>query len=198
MIQKLILIGCGGHSKSIIDVIESSNEFKIEGLIGLDHELGKTVCGYRVIGTDKNLSNIRNNCSFAFIALGKIGKSENRKRIKIILDNFKFSYPKIKSSGSYISKNAYFGEGTSIGHGVVINAGANIGNHCIINSNSLIEHDVKIGNFTHVSTGALINGNVEIGENSFIGSGAIIRENLKIPNNSIISAGKRVMGWPLT
>ena len=197
MNKKIILIGCGGHSKSIIDLIESSNEYKIMGILGLDHELGKNVCGHEVIGTDRNLSSIRNHCSLAFIALGQIGNSSNRKRIKMMLDNFKFSYPKIKSSKSYISNYSNFGEGTSIGHGVVINAGVEIGDHCIINSNALIEHDAKIGNFSHVSTGALINGNVEIGENSFVGSGVIIRESIKIPKNSIISAGTRVMGWPL-
>ena len=35
----------------------------------------------------------------------------------------------------------------------VVNAGAEVGECCIINSKSCIEHDVKIGKFCHISTG---------------------------------------------
>ena len=83
-----------------------------------------------------------------------------------------------------------------MGHGVIVNAGAEIGSHCILNTRSLIEHDVSIDSFCHISTGALINGGVTIGQGSFVGA-VHIRESLVIPPGSVISAGKRVMGWPL-
>ena len=57
--KELILIGCGGHSKSIIDLIEISKSFKIYGLIGLKSELGKKILGHEVIGTDNDLKKIR-------------------------------------------------------------------------------------------------------------------------------------------
>ena len=44
------------------------------------------------------------------------------------------------------------GSGTSVGHGVIVNAGARVGDYCIL-SNSLIEHDAVIGDYCHVSTG---------------------------------------------
>ena len=75
-------------------------------------------------------------------------------------------------------------------------SGAEVGECCIINSKSCIEHNVKIGKFCHISTGALINGGVKIGGHSFIGSGAIIREKIEIPRNTILGAGKIVLHWP--
>tara|TARA_B100000212_G_scaffold342504_1_gene330066 strand:+ start:3954 stop:4547 length:594 start_codon:yes stop_codon:yes gene_type:complete len=194
--KELVLIGCGGHSKSIIDLIESSKLFKIYGLIGLTSELGKKILGHEVIGTDNDLQTIRNSCSYAFIAIGQIKSSLKRRELQKKLINLNFKFPKIISPNSYISTSSSFGEGTSIGHGAIINAEVKIGKHCIINSNALLEHDVKVGNYSHISTGVILNGNVEIGEESFIGSGAIIREGLKIPSGSIISAGERVMFWP--
>ena len=61
-------------------------------------------------------------------------------------------------------------------HGAIVNAGAQIGNNCIVNSQALLEHGVEVHDHCHISTGALINGDVTIGKGSFIGSGATIKE----------------------
>ena len=44
-------------------------------------------------------------------------------------------------------------------HNSYIGPKSNIGNNCIINTGSIIEHDAKIGNHCHISTGCIINGN---------------------------------------
>ena len=88
------------------------------------------------------------------------------------------------------------GPGTTVGHGAIVNAELLLVIHCVINTNSSIEHDVQIGNYCHISTGVLVNGGVSLVVD-FIGSGAMIRDGLTFPPSTIISAGKRIMGWPL-
>ena len=194
--KEVIILGCGGHAKSVIDIILSNNDWKIKGLIGKKEELNKSVLNYKVIGTDDDLEEISHYISELILGIGQIGTSRKRQEIVKDIEKYNFNFPSIKSKYSIVSLNSSIGEGTTVGHGAIINADSNIGSHCIINSSALIEHDVEINNFCHISTGAVINGNVIIGEGSFIGSGAIIREGLKIPRNSVISAGKVVMGWP--
>ena len=194
----IIVIGTGGHSKSIIDIIESTNEFKIEGLISESkYNINKKILGYEIIGSDEDLPLIRKSCANAVIGIGHLGKTKKRMEITKLLTKLEFNLPIIYSKYSIISSHSKVEEGTVVGHGAIINAGALVGSNCIINSNSLIEHDCKIGSQTHISTGVLINGGVTIGDNSFIGSGSIIREGLHLPTNCIISSGKRIMGWPL-
>tara|TARA_Y100001968_G_C19450322_1_gene768095 strand:- start:5277 stop:5873 length:597 start_codon:yes stop_codon:yes gene_type:complete len=196
--KPLILIGNGGHAKSLIDVIESTGKYKIIGLIAKSSsEIKTTLLGYKIIGSDKDLANIRKYCENAIIAIGHLGNIKTRLEIIKKLSDFNYKFPSIISKHSIISSHATIGEGTAILHGAIINSGASVGSHCIINSNSLIEHDANIGIHTHISTGVLVNGDVTIGDGSFIGSGAIIREGLKLPSGCIISAGKRIMGWPL-
>ena len=55
MKEKIIIIGSGGHAKSVIEVIESTDNWEIFGLIGLKSELNKKVLGYKVLGTDEDL-----------------------------------------------------------------------------------------------------------------------------------------------
>ncbi len=195
--KPLLLLGCGGHAKSVIDVLEMNNEWKLIGLVGLPEQLGLEVLGYRVIGDDKDLPELKNQANHAFLAMGQLPSAKIRQKLATKIDNLGFHSPKIISPNAVISPNACIKAGTFVGHGAIINASATIGRHCIINSMSLIEHDAIVENYCHISTGAIVNGGLQIGAGSFIGSGAMLREGLNLPPNTIIHAGKRVMGWPL-
>ncbi len=76
---------------------------------------------------------------------------------------------------------------------VVINSGAVIGKHCIINTCSVVEHDDYVDDYAHVSVGAKLAGNVTIGKRSWVGIGAIVSNNLKICKDCTIGAGAVVV-----
>ena len=197
MSEPILLIGCGGHARSLIDVVESSGRWHVLGLVGLPEQVGESVLGYPVLGCDQDLPSLRQQCAHALLAVGQIGLPSNRQRLALELKRLEFSLPVVISGRAHVSHHAQLGVGTSVGHGVIVNAGAYVGDHCILNSNALIEHDAVIDDYCHISTGALVNGGTKIGASSFIGSGALLREGLTLPPQTVISAGKRVMGWPM-
>ena len=197
MSEPLLLIGCGGHARSMIDVVESSVHWHVLGLVGLPEQVGVEVLGYHVLGSDQDLPSLREQCAHALLAVGQLGLPSNRQRLALELKRLEFLMPVVISGRAHVSRHAQLGLGISVGHGVIVNAGACVGDYCILNSNALIEHDAVIGDFCHISTGALVNGGAKIGNSSFIGSGAVLREGLDLPPQTVISAGKRVMGWPL-
>ena len=45
--KPLLLIGCGGHARSLIELIESTADWTIHGLVGLPAELGTSVLAIR-------------------------------------------------------------------------------------------------------------------------------------------------------
>ena len=193
MKEKIIIIGSGGHAKSVIEVIESVDYWEIIGLIGLKSELNKEVLGYKVLGTDEDLKELRKICKNSFIAIGQIKSSKKRFNIANKLKKLNFELPNIIASSAIVSKHAKIESGTFVGHGPIINASVVVGENSIINSKALLEHDTEIGDFCHISTGALLNGGVKIGEHSFIGSGTIIREGIEIPPKTILRAGKTIL-----
>ena len=195
--EKIILVGCGGHGLSILDIFESEKKWEILGFVGIESDKGKIINGYPVLGTDDELPFLREKTDYAFVCIGQIGVINKRLEIIKKLEALNFKFPYIASRHSVVSPFSDIGNGSSIGHGAIINAGAIIGRHCIINTNALVEHESKIEDFCHISTGVIINGGVKIGRGTFIGSGSIIREGVHVPPYSIISCGKRVMGWPL-
>lgn len=186
--KEIILVGGGGHSKSVIDIIEQQKKFKIAGIIDNNLTLGSNILTYEVIGSDKDLEMLFNRFKYALITIGQIKSSDSRKKLFKHLKKIGYELPRIVSPRSYISKHSSIGEGSVIMHDVLINSNVLIGDNCIINSKALIEHDSSIKSHCHISTNATINGNVIVGENSFIGSCAVLKEGVQVEQNSFIKA----------
>jgi sugar O-acyltransferase (sialic acid O-acetyltransferase NeuD family) len=190
--KKIVLIGGGGHCKSVIDVIELSNQFDIVGIVDKPNLIGSKVLGYPVIGDDSDLFSLAKKYQYALVTVGQIRSSIARIRLFNLAVKSGFKLPSIVSPRAYVSNHSSIGNGSVIMHDVQINSGSYIGENCIINSGSLIEHDCKIYNNTHVSTNVTVNGAVTIKEECFIGSGVITNNGITIKKNSFIKAGSIV------
>ncbi len=190
----ILLIGGGGHCKSVIDVIELTKQFIIAGIIERDEKLvGRTVLNYPVIGCDNDLERLRGKYEYAFVTIGQIKTPEPRIRMFNLLKSLDYTLPVIVSPIAYVSRHAVIGEGTVIMHYALINAGARIGRNCIINSKALIEHDAVVEDNCHISTGAIVNGGTIIRENTFLGSNSIAGQYIEIESNSVVGAGRSIL-----
>jgi len=190
--EPIILIGGGGHCKSVIDVIEQQAVYEIAGIVDIPEKLGEKVFNYEIIGQDSDLPMLVKKYNNFHITVGQIKTPESRIRLFNELIKLGANLPVIISPLAYVSKHANIESGTTIMHFAVVNAGAKVGMNCIINTKALIEHDVVIGNHCHISTGAIVNGGVQIGDNVFYGSGAVCKEYITIPENSFIKANSIV------
>jgi len=191
-LNKIILIGAGGHCKSVIDVIEQEGKFKIHGIIDKPKLVGTKVLGYPVIGSDIDLKSLAKKYKYALVAVGQIKSALSRTKLFKLGKSAGFYFPSIKSPRAYVSKYAKIGSGTVIMHDAIVNANSIVMENCIINSKALIEHDCLISNHCHISTNAIINGGVKIGSHSFVGSNVTTKNNIIIKANSFIRAGTLV------
>jgi len=191
--EPILLVGAGGHAKACIDVIEQDGHFSVKGLVGLPHEVGSRILDYPVLGTDADLLTLLGDCNKTLITVGQIKTSELRISLFDLLQKNSCILPIIVSPNAYISPHAQLGEGTIVMHGAIVNAGAEVGRNCIINSQSLVEHDVVIGDHCHIATAATINSGVHIGTGTFIGSNSSVRQSIKIGERCLIGMGQQVL-----
>lgn len=189
MKEKLLLIGGGGHCRSVIDVIEQENRFEIAGIIDKKELMGQEVLGYKIIGCDEDLEVLRAQYAYALISVGQIKTPKIRMALFEQLKNLDYELPSIISPLAYVSKHAKVDEGSIVMHHALINANASVGKNCIINSKALIEHDAIIEDYCHISTGAIVNGGAIIRKNTFFGSNSMARESIEISEKSIIGGG---------
>ena len=187
--KKIILIGGGGHCKSVIDVIEQEKKYKIYGIIDKPEFLGTKILKYKVIGNDLDLKSFAKEVKNALITVGQIKSAKLRIKLFKLAKKAGFILPTVISPNSYVSKYSKIGNGSIVMHQAIVNANTSIGDNCIINSKALIEHDCSISNHCHISTNATINGGVKIGSKCFIGSNVTTKNNIKIKENSFIKAG---------
>ena len=191
--NNIILIGGGGHCISCIDVIESTHNYEIQGILDIPEKIGEKVLEYPIFGTESDISKyIEKNTCF-LITIGQIKTASLRKRIYSQLLALNAALASIISAHAYMSEYAQLGQGSIVMHKACVNACAVIGNNVIINSGAIVEHGVHIGDHCHISTSAVINGDCRIGNDVFIGSGAIIKQGISIPDSSIIAAGAVVL-----
>lgn len=187
--QKLILLGGGGHCKSCIDVIEQEGKYEIIGILDVEEQVGQKVLGYEYIGTDEDISKFVYEDYAFLITVGHIKTSSIRQKIFSLLRKNSAQIATVISPRAYVSKYADIGEGTIIMHDSLVNAAASIGENCIINTKALIEHEAVIEDFCHISTSAVINGGAVVKEGSFFGSNAVSKEYVETSRNDFIKAG---------
>ncbi|WP_209122906.1 acetyltransferase [Alkalihalobacillus sp. BA299] len=189
--MKIVIVGQGGHSKVIQDIIHKNDGYEVIGYLDDkydDLEITKNIYTGPLSLAPKIIEYF-NDAKFV-IAIG------NNKVRKAVIQQFNFSrhyYATLIHPTAVISPSVEIGYGTVVMANAVINAGTLIGNHVIINTNSVVEHDNRIGNFVHISPKAAITGTVEIEEGVHIGAGATVIPNKKVGQWSIIGAGATVI-----
>jgi len=175
--KNLIIIGAGGHGKSVAWVAKSTNKWK--NIFFLDDNIKNSL----VLGNFQDRLKFKNDDFF----IG-IGNNTLRKKIFKILKSEKYSLPSIisPSSDTTIAK---IGSGSIVMNHCFINVDTIIGECVIVNNNVVIEHDCKIESFCHVSPSVTIGGGTSVKNSSWIGLGSNLIQGLTICANVTIGAG---------
>jgi sugar O-acyltransferase (sialic acid O-acetyltransferase NeuD family) len=119
-------------------------------------------------------------------AVVAIGNNAVRKKVAAIT---RHAYINAVHPSVIASSRASWGHGNMILHGVIIQAQASIGNHCILNTGVRVDHDCVIEDFVHIAPGTVLCGTVSVGEGTFIGAGAVVIPGRKIGAWATIGAG---------
>lgn len=184
--EDIVLIGFGGHGKSVADAIEAGNKYRICGYTDLQDNHNE----YRYLGTDDVLKELcTHGITRAFLCVGYLGKGRLREKLDSRLRALGFSFPIIIDPTAIISKKAKIGDGTFVGKRAVINAEAIIGKQCIINTGAIVEHECKIDDFAHVAVEAVLCGQVIVGKAALIGANATVIQCREVKEREIIPAG---------
>ena len=192
-LERIILIGGGGHAGSVADSIKQSNQYEIAGYIERADEKGTAAPGAPVLGTDNDLKAVFDSgIHTAFVTIGYIGKGCIREKIYDSLKRIGYSVPAIIDPSAILADGVRIGEGTFIGKRAVVNAGARNGKMCIINTGSIVEHDNEIGDFSHVAVGSTLCGGVRIGQRVLIGANAVVIQGVRVGNGAVVGAGTTV------
>lgn len=190
MRDKLVLIGGGGHCKSVLDSLCMMDMYSDIVITDYNKPVGSKVLGYEVVGTDDELPFLfQIGFRQAFITVGSIKDTSMRRKAYEKAKKLGFMFPMIIDPTAIVAYSARIGRGVFIGKNAVVNADVVIDDMAIINTGAIIEHDCYVGEFSHVAVGAIICGGVQIEKDVFVGANAVVIQGKRIGNGSIIGAG---------
>ena len=192
--ENIVVFGSSGHAKVVIDMIEKSNLYKVCGYIDSFRGRGEKIFDYSVLGNDLELADLipKYNITGGVIAIGdNFTRYKIYKRVTEIMPQFRF-IPVIHPK-SCIAKGVEIGIGTVVMPGAIINSDCKIGNFCILNTKSSLDHDSKMENFSSLAPGVTAGGNVHIKEFAAVCLGASIAHGITIADNCVIGAGSVVL-----
>jgi sugar O-acyltransferase (sialic acid O-acetyltransferase NeuD family) len=193
MPKKLIVIGSGGHAGVVIDIIETSTDYKIIGVTTKDDEIREFI-GYPVLGNDDILFEFKNN-GINKVAIGIGGYRNNALREKSynFLKSHGLEPVKLIHKSAVISRSVSIGEGSVVFPGVVMNTHVKIGNNVIVATSSSIDHETIIEDHVLVSAGVTIGAYAKIGSGSLIALGVKIISGINVCSNALVGAGAVVV-----
>lgn len=187
----LVVIGEGGHSKVIRDLIHSKSDSKIIAI--LDDKYDElTLINEVYIGPTSSAHLLLNRMNHLKFVIA-IGNNEVRKSIVTKLDLSKENYISLIHYSAIVSSSASIGSGTVIMANTIVSADTVVGDHVIINSGAIVEHDNHIGDFVHIAPKATLTGSVTVNEGTMIGAGATVIPGKSIGEWAIIGAGATVI-----
>jgi UDP-perosamine 4-acetyltransferase len=186
--DKLVIVGAGGHARSVMDIALQSAEYEILGCI--DPAPGN-VLGRPIVGKDEDLDEFfLQGVRHIFVA---IGDNSLRDRLYNRAISIGFEPINIMSRYAIVSPRAQLGRGICIMPGAVVNVNTVIEDNCIINTRCSIDHDCYIGKSSHVAPGVTLSGTVKIGNGVHIGTGASLIDKVSIGDWAYIGGGAVVV-----
>jgi len=193
-VPRVVVIGCSGHARVVIDILEQNHSCRIMGLLDTYRHPTTTVLGYQVLGSDDDLRALvdANICDSVFVAIG-----DNWIR-SLVVDRVKRLVPDVRfvtaiHASAQISRNVSVGVGTAIMAGAVVNSGCRIGDFCILNTCSSLDHDSTMEQYSSLAPRAVTGGSVSIGAFSAVAIGAVVSHAIRIGEQTVVGAGATVV-----
>jgi len=187
--MNVILLGDGGHSKVIQEIIYANKDYQIIAILDDKYEYMTKNNGV-IHAPMVYLNKLMTTDTKVIVAIGDNVTRKLLSKKFFIRDDQCLT---VVHPSAVVSPTATIGYGTVVMPGAYINAKASIGKHCIINTGAIIEHDVCAGNYSHISPNATLTGDVSVGEGVHIGSSSTIIPGVEVGNWSVIGAGSTVI-----
>ena len=192
--EDIIIIGSSGHAKVVIDIVQQEGKYHIIGLIDRFRKVDEETIGYKILGKEEDLPKLikMHTIKGILVAIG-----DNSIRAKVV-SSVRETCPNICFVSAIhphasIATNVSIGEGTVVMAGVSINPCVSIGEFCILNTNSSLDHDSKMANFSSLAPRVVTGGYCDIGEYSAICIGATLIERVHIGKHTVIGAASLVL-----
>lgn len=188
--RRIVLLGAGPHAGVVADAIEREGRALIAGVTDTTRAVGDRVGRFEVIGHQDDVVRLMKEHD---VQGGVVCLGDNHDR-QAVADGVRaqapdFAFARVVHPAATVAADAEIGEGSVVLAGAVVNPGARIGRHVLLNTRSVVEHDCVLDDYASLGPGALTGGHVRLGRHAAIAIGGVAVERVTIGANSVVAAG---------
>lgn len=193
----LLIIGAGGHGRSVAEAAELSGAFTVVGFLDDALPIGETVLMSSVFGAIDTLNsldclhNYQATCAQVIVA---VGNNAVREKLTQYLVDAGFSMATVIHPRAVVSPTAMIGRGVAIMAGAVVGTEAHLGLGSIVNCGAVVDHHARVDDYAHLGVNACMAGGTQLGRGAWMQPGAMLGYGVEIPAGICLAPGEAVEG----
>lgn len=193
----LVLIGGGGHASVLADILLGQGREILAVICPDDVSARAVLAGIPHLTQDEDITRFSPDSVRLVNGIGMLPRSTFRQRISEKFFAQGYVFETVIASDANVSNFAQVNAGAQILSGARVQTGSIIGEHTIINTGALIEHDCQIGAYNHIAPNATLCGEIRTADHVYIGANATLIQGLILGSQCIVGAGS-ILKQPLS
>jgi sugar O-acyltransferase (sialic acid O-acetyltransferase NeuD family) len=194
MLKKVVFWGGTGHAKVLRELIQ---HFDWELVAVFDNNpsvpppFDDVPLYYGVEGFRKWKEGYEGEDTLFFVTIGG-ARGRDRLNLQRFLQEQELEPGIAIHPTAFVAANVKVSKGSQILAHATVCTEVRMGEACILNSSSSVDHECVLGNGVHIGPGATLAGCVSVGDFSLVGAGAVVLPRIRIGSDVIVGAGSVV------
>lgn len=185
--RRLMIIGAGGHGRSVAEAVLLGKEYALAGFVDDSWPDSSAVWEYPILGNTADPALSFKHADSAIIAIGNNGV---RAKLQNSLVESGMHIATIIHPKAMVSPRAVIGAGSTIMAGAVVGTEAVLGLGVIVNGGAVVDHHCRVGDFAHLGVNTSMAGGSVLGDGAWMQAGAALGYRVEIAPGDVIGPGE--------
>lgn len=187
MSKRVIVIGAGGHGRSVAEAILLVGRDEIVGFVDDGADANAKVWKYPILGRTDSLHTLRAHADTVVVA---IGNNAVREKLHALVRDAGFELQNVIHPAAFVSPTATLGPGCAVMAGAVVGTEAHLGEGVIVNCGATVDHHCRVDAFGHLGVNACMAGGSVLGHRAWMQAGAALGYGVKIAADTVLVPGE--------
>lgn len=183
---RLLVVGAGGHGRSVAEAADLSGQFTVVGFLDDSLPAGDTVLGVPVLGP---VACMVDHLATADQAMVAIGNNAVREKLMQQLAAASFEWATVVHPRAIVSPSAMLGVGSAVMAGAIVGTEARLGVGAIVNCGAVVDHHATVEDFGHLGVNASMAGGTVLGRGAWMQAGAALGYGVKVKAGEVLLPG---------
>ena len=195
MSKRVIVIGAGGHGRSVAEAVLLLGRDELVGFVDDGADTNAKVWTYPILGRTDSLNTLRAKADAVVIG---IGNNTVREKLHAKVRGAGVELLHVIHPAAFVSPTATLGPGCAVMAGAVVGTEAHLGEGVIVNCGATVDHHCRIDAFGHLGVNACMAGCSVLGHRAWMQAGSALGYGVQVQASAVLAPGEAHSTGPQT